>query len=410
MKKNEVFVIGGGASGLVAAIAAARNHATVTIIEHNPKIAKKLLATGNGRCNYTNVLATSENYNHPDFVKPAFDVFGPEKTVEFFESLGIIPKTEDEGKTYPLSEQASSFYDVFSYEIQRLGINVILESSVVRLTKTKQGFLIFSTDGSKYEADKVIIATGGKALPKSGSDGSGYLLAESLNHTLTKIYPSLTKLKLNYPYLKQLDGVKIPGTVELIFNNESLQKESGDVLFTSYGISGPTILQLSRKAIDLHLQHQEVFIKVQLVTQLTKSEVKKILFYDSNRPLEIALAGIINKKFIPVLMKEVKIEPMTLISNIPLKAMMKLIDFLYDWRFEVIGYKGFEDAQVTVGGIRIEEINSMTMESKIHPGLFFCGEIIDIDALCGGYNLQWAWSSGYLAGQSASEDDEHAKN
>lgn len=404
MKKNNLFIIGGGASGLVAAIIAARNQLNVTIIERNPKIAKKILATGNGRCNYTNIYATPSHYNHPEFVIPAFECFGPSETITFFEQLGIYPKTEDEGKTYPLSEQASSFFDVFAYEINRLGINVIYEATVEKITRIKQGFLLFLSDGTRYEADKVIIATGGKALPKSGSDGSGYILAEMLNHHIKHVYPSLTKLKLHYPFLKQLDGVKFPGTVELIHKNQSLQKESGDVLFTSYGISGPTILQLSRKAIELYNNNQEVIIKVILVNLLNKSDVKKRLYQDSDRPIDLALVGIINKKFIPVLLKEAKIEPNTQIAKVSLKSMQILIDLLFDWRFTVNGFKGFDDAQVTVGGVDVSEINPLSMESTLNPGLYFCGEVIDIDALCGGYNLQWAWSSGYLAGLNASKD------
>jgi len=406
MKKNNVFVIGGGASGLIAAISARYNHASVTIIERNPKIAKKILATGNGRCNYTNVFANYTHYNHPDFVKHTLEVLTPEATIQFFDTLGIAPKVEEGGKTYPLSEQASSFLDVFMYEIERLGINLICDANVDKITKTSQGFTIHLTNGTHYEADSIVLATGGKALPKSGSDGSGYALAENLGHSLTKIFPSLTKLKLDYPYLKQLDGVKIPGTVELIHQDKFIQTETGDVLFTSYGISGPTILQLSRKAIDLHLRHEDVYIKVILINEMTKSQVKKRLYLYPDKPIDISLIGLINKKFIPVLLKEANIFNLSSkVFDLSPKEINKLVELLFDWRFKMIGYKGFEDAQVTAGGVNISEINPITLESKIVKGLFFAGEILDIDGLCGGYNLQWAWSSGYLAGLSASQGE-----
>jgi hypothetical protein len=406
VSNKKIIVIGGGASGLVAAIAAKYSNSMVTILERNPKIAKKILATGNGRCNYTNVLATEFNYNHPEFVKPALQVLNPEATIQFFETLGIVPKVEDNGKTYPLSEQASSFLDVFMYEINRSNINLICDTFVENITKKGNTFIIKDSNGNQYTADAVILTTGGKVLPKSGSDGSGYGFAQSLGHTITHVFPSLTKLKLDYPYLKQLDGVKIPGKAELIYQNQSLQTETGDVLFTSYGISGPTILQLSRKAIDLHLNHQEVFIKVTLVNELSKADVKRRIYQFSDKSIEMCLVGLINKKFIPVLLKEVGIhDSSTEISQISPKSIHKLVELLFDWRFKVIGYKGYEDAQVTAGGITIDEVNPMTMESKLIKGLYFAGEILDIDALCGGYNLQWAWSSGYLAGISASLGD-----
>ncbi len=403
VSNQKIIVIGGGASGLVAAIAAKYSKADVTILERNPKIAKKILATGNGRCNYTNVLATEYNYNHPEFVKHALQILNPEATIQFFETLGIVAKVEENGKTYPLSEQASSFLDVFMYELNRLKINLVCDTFVESITKKGNTFTIIDSYKNQYTADVVILTTGGKVLPKSGSDGSGYGLAQSLGHTITHVFPSLTKLKLDYPYLKQLDGVKIPGKAELIYQNQSLQTETGDVLFTSYGISGPTILQLSRKAIDLHLNHQEVYIKVTLVNELSKADVKKRIYQFSDKSIEMSLIGIINKKFIPVLLKEIGVlDSQTEISQIPPKLIHKLVELLFDWRFKVIGYKGYEDAQVTAGGINIDEINPLTMESKLVKGLYFAGEVLDIDALCGGYNLQWAWSSGYLAGISAS--------
>jgi predicted Rossmann fold flavoprotein len=403
MKQTNIVIIGGGASGILAAIIARRNKANVTILERNLKIGKKILATGNGRCNFTNADATKDHYNHPDFVSKALSVFSAKMTMEFFESLGIAPKIEDLGKTYPLSEQASSILDVLVYEINRIGVKVVTEAYVKMIQKTNNGFKIQLENGTLFEADKVIISTGGKAMPSSGSDGSGYALAQSMGHHVTRIFPALVKLKLDSPYLKNLDGVKIQARVHLMHRNQILQEEEGDVLFTKTGISGPTILQLSRKANALLAEKQEIWIKVILVNQLTRADVEKRLSLSLNKPVDFSLVGLIHKKIIPSLLKEAGIhDHAMLVSALSPKEKSKLIQLLFDWRFLVIESHGFEDAQVTAGGIEIQELHSDTLESKLVKGLYFTGEIIDIDGLCGGYNLQWAWSSAYLAGKSAS--------
>jgi len=399
----KICVIGAGASGLLAAISAKEHGADVFLLERNSKIGRKILATGNGRCNYTNVDATSNHYNHPSFVSSIFEQFGPDKTIKFFERLGIEPKIEDEGKTYPLSEQASSIVDVLAYELDKLSIKVFYESLVNSISINYNQYYIKANDQT-YIADKVIIATGGKALPKSGSDGNGYILAQSLNHDITSIYPSLVKLKLDYPYLKQMDGVKIKASAELMHNNVSLHHEYGDVLFTKYGISGPTILQISRKANELLNQKEEIYIKVSIIKELEFKDLIERFKNFNERPIDMALIGLVHKKLIHPLLKEANIhnfhEPVKKVEH---KKLMKLIHLLRDWRFLVVGSKDFDEAQVTAGGIKIDDIDPMTLESKLHKGLYFTGEVLDIDALCGGYNLQWAWSSGYVAGKYASK-------
>ena len=397
---NKVIIIGGGASGLMAALASQKEGSDVIILERNQKLGKKILATGNGRCNFTNVDATELHYNHPYFVKTVFEQMSPKKTLTFFEELGIIPKVEDEGKTYPLSEQASSIVDVLVYEIERLGIKVVYEAKVMMIEKHKV-FKVTLEQGSTYEADKVILATGGMAMPKSGSDGIGYQLATSLGHKLTPIFPALVKLELESPHLKALDGVKFPSTVELIYEGSSIQSEYGDVLFTRYGISGPTILQISRKANALMQENKEVMIKVCLVNGPDKRDVAKRFSQQSSKTVEMSLIGLINKRIIHPLLKELNINPHHLVKDLAKNDLNQLINLLFDWRFKVIGSKDFDDAQVTAGGIMIHDINPQTLESKIVKGLYFCGEILDIDGLCGGYNLQWAWSSGYISGKYA---------
>lgn len=403
MKQPDIIIVGGGASGILAAIIARRNGANVTILERNSRIGKKLLVTGNGRCNYTNSLATRDDYNHPDFVTPALNAFGPDSTIEFFDKLGILPKTEDEGKTFPLSEQASSFLDVALYELGRIGVEVITDAYVQSIIRSKAGFAVFLADGTKLETNKVIIASGGKAMPRSGSEGSGYVLAQTFGHSVTEVFPALTKLKLESPYLKQLDGVKFSGTAELIHNDRLIQKESGDILFTKYGISGPAILQLSRKANELFLAGEKVIIKVIIIHNLDFQTIRNRLENSLDKPIDFSLVGIINKRLIPAILKEAGIQKQNAsLSSLSKEEIEKIIRLLFDWRFVVKGSMGFDDAQVTAGGVDVTEIDPLTMESTIVPGIYFAGEVMDIDGRCGGFNLQWAWSSGYLAGTSAS--------
>jgi len=403
MNKTNIFVIGGGASGVLAAIVAKRNGASVTILERNSRIGKKVLVTGNGRCNYTNVLTNVSDYNNQEFVKYGLDIFNPQETMNFFSDLGIVPKIEKEGKTYPLSEQASSIIDVFLYELKRLDIEVVSNALVYNVIKRKQNFQIFLNDGRSFDCDKVILATGGKALAVTGSDGSGYDIAKKLGHKIIEPFPALVKLKLESPYLKHLQGIKMPAKVELIHKDIVLQKEEGDILFGNYGISGPTILQISRKANELFLKGEKVYIKIILVSSLTKKEVYSRFITSRDKPVDFSLVGLINKRYISAIIKESKIEKQNvLVRDLSDKQLNKLVSLLFDWRFLVKGSKGFNDAQVTAGGVSLKDIDNETMESKIVNGLYFTGEVMDIDGRCGGYNLQWAWSSGYLAGMNAS--------
>lgn len=402
MTKYDVIIIGGGASGIFAALAAKEQNASVCLLERNPRIGKKILVTGNGRCNYTNVTATANDYNHPDFVSKTFQVFSPAATLAYFQNLGIVPKVEELGKTYPLSEQASSIVDVFLYRLQVLGVDVVCDALVQDLKQKNHVFTLTLQNGTEYLADHVILATGGRAMPGSGSDGVGYNLARKLGHTITPVFPSLVKLKLESPYLKALDGCKISGKVQLIHHQTVMQEEVGDILFTDYGISGPTILQLSRKANELMAKNEAVSLKIILISSLNRIDLIKRFELAKDLPLDFSLIGLIHKRLISPLLKEAGIlKQNTLVSDLSQGEIHRIIDLLFGWNIPVSGTKGFEDAQVTAGGIATTEINPETMESIKVPGLYFAGEIIDIDGRCGGYNLQWAWSSAYVAGTHA---------
>ena len=407
-KKQRIFIVGGGAAGMMAAISARRQGAEVTILEQNPRIGKKILATGNGRCNFTNIYTDVSCYHgiNPKFAYTALANFDSEAAIDFFEGLGIAHKVEENGKVFPMSDQASSVLDVLMYELRRLDVTIFCDTCVTKILPKNNTFEIRTAQGRVFRADKVILTAGGKAMPSSGSNGNGFTLAKELGHTMTDIFPGLVQLKLDGPYFKQLDGVKIVGTAELLHSNKSLAKERGDILFTNYGISGPPILQLSRKAAELLRVNKEAVLKITIIDRISKEELISLIEtrFNNNpeKTIAFSLVGLINKRLIPVLLKEAGItnlnHPVSSLSN---KEREKIMMQLTDWRFKIRGTKSWASAQITAGGIDTNEINQHTMESKIIHGLFFAGEMIDIDGQCGGFNLQWAWSSGFIAGQNA---------
>ncbi|NLY84861.1 MAG: NAD(P)/FAD-dependent oxidoreductase [Tissierellia bacterium] len=403
---NKVIVVGGGAAGMMAAISARYHGADVLILERNDRVGKKLLATGNGRCNYTNRYLSINNYHgeNPKFAYSALSQFNVDMTIEFFERLGITPAVEENGKVFPLSFQASSVLDVLRYEIEDKGIEVITGAYVVDIKKERK-FIITLKDNRRFKADKVILATGGMALPASGSDGNGYSLCKKLNHTITDVFPGLVKLKLDSNILKSVDGVKFLGIAGIYVDNRLILEDKGDILFTSYGISGPPILQLSRTALQYMNEGKEVTLKVSIIHSKTEDELFDYLCkrfeYMPRKTVEIALIGLINKRLIIPILKELNIDKNKRTSNLSKEEIRGISRILTSWSFKVIGSKSFSDSQVTAGGVNTNEINSQTMESKIVKGLYIVGELLDIDGDCGGFNLQWAWSSGYVAGLNA---------
>ncbi|MGI6629630.1 MAG: NAD(P)/FAD-dependent oxidoreductase [Bacillota bacterium] len=406
--KKHVIIVGGGASGIVAAISAKRMGAQVTILERNPRIGKKILATGNGRCNFTNINTNINCYSgkNPQFISNALSLFGVKETIEFFEKLGIAHKVEEQGKVFPMSDQASSILDVLLYELNRMEINIICNAFVKRITRHHETFKIETENQSSYNGDAVIIATGGKAMPSTGSDGNGYRLAENFGHTITHIFPGLVQLKLEGGFFKQIEGVKFVGSAEILHQNQSIAKDRGDILFGNYGVSGPPILQISRKAGELLSQNKEPVLKISIIDSLSKEDLAKLLFKrfqnSKGKTLDFCLVGLINKRLIPVILKEAGFQDLKIpAAKLSSPEQERIAHILTDWRLKIRGTKGWTSAQITAGGINTEEINPLTMESALIPGLFFAGEIIDIDGMCGGYNLQWAWTSGFIAGQNA---------
>ncbi|ABR47536.1 HI0933 family protein [Alkaliphilus metalliredigens QYMF] len=413
MNKKEtktILVIGGGAAGMIASIAATRQGAQVIILEKMNRVGKKILATGNGRCNLTNIHTDLIHFhgNNVQFIRSVLGQFSVEETINFFEYLGIAHKVE-EGKVYPFSDQAASVLDVLRYEMNQLGVKEHCDAEVREIHATKQGFTLALSNGKQIKGDRIIVTTGGKASPQLGSNGSGYDLVKPFGHLLIPPFPALVQLNLKAHFLKALKGVKFNGLAEVNSNNKSLRREEGEILFTDYGISGPPILQLSRKAGEVLQNKEKPWIQLDLFPHLTTEELKEQLMirlgYQPEKPLDFALIGLLNKRLIPVVLKETKIQPIQKLSHeVSDEEMNRLVSFLKGWRIEIEGTQDWKQAQVTAGGIDVNGINPKTLESKLVPGMYFAGEILDIDGDCGGFNLQWAWSSGYIAGEQAATE------
>lgn len=406
---KKIIVIGAGSSGMISAIVAKENGADVLLLEKNTRVGKKLLATGNGRCNYTNQNIDIKNYHgdNPKFAYGALKKFNAQQTMDFFERLGITPAIEDGGKVFPLSFQSSSMLDVLRYEIENLNIDLITEAEVVDIKKDDD-FKVILKDNRIFKGDRVILATGGMAMPKSGSNGSGYKLAKSLGHSMTDIFPGLVQLKLEGNIFKGIKGVKFKGIARLYKKGKLLIEDYGDILFTDYGISGPPILQISRTALYNINKNKEVELEISIIHTKSFEELKIYLenrfSFMPKKSIEEALIGMINKRLILPILKEVNIDKKKNVANLSKDELVRLTNILISWKFKIAGSLSFSDAQVTAGGINTREIDNRTMESKLVKGLYIVGELLDIDGDCGGFNLQWAWSSGYIAGINAAMD------
>lgn len=403
----KIAVIGGGASGLTAAIAAAKNGAEVTIYEKMNRVGKKILATGNGRCNYTNMNLSKECYHSKNLTltEDVMKFFDLEKTLIFFNELGILPLVDESGKVYPNSLQASSVLDVLRYEIKRLKVEEMTDFNVTALRKGKDKFSIIGND--TITADRVVLATGGKASPQFGSDGKGYEIAKSLGHEIIEPFPALVQLKLKGKYFKRIAGIKFDGTVKAYAGDKLIREEKGEILFTDYGISGPPILQISRKVIEELNKNSKTYLAIDMFPNHSNLKLYDILQDRFRRidykTIEEAMIGLINKKLIPVVLYEAGFDELNkLCGKLNKKEIYKIIDILKGWKFEVAGHNSWQQAQSTAGGIKLSEVNPKTLESLKVKGLYFAGEILDVDGDCGGFNLQWAWSSGYTAGYFSS--------
>ncbi|MBQ8954877.1 MAG: aminoacetone oxidase family FAD-binding enzyme [Clostridia bacterium] len=414
----DIAVIGGGASGLMAALAAhdASPALKIGVLERLPRVGKKLMATGNGRCNLTNMNASPADY-HGDvaFMQSAMSRFPPSAVLERFKSCGVWPLVEDDGRVYPMSAQASSVLDALRLSLSERGVAEICEFEAAALEKIGKGWLIRGKDGREARTRRVILAAGGMTAPSLGGSASGYRLLEALGHRVTPRLPALVQLKTDPAAVRALKGIKYDGQIDILVDGRLTRSETGEVLFTEYGLSGIAVMQLSRVASMALARRNKPAVSVRLhILPFSEDQARSMLEARRaslpNRPLENFLTGLVNKRLGQTLVK--------LACPLPLAApasalsgghIAALASQLAGWELAVTGTQGFEQAQVTAGGVKCDGFDPNTMESLQAPGLYVAGELYDIDGDCGGFNLQWAWASGLVAGEAAARsiDDKH---
>lgn len=405
MMNRNVAVIGGGASGMMAAIAAARAGASVVIFEKNDRVGKKILATGNGKCNFSNRCMGAEYYYGSGSVRMAdcLKKFGTEETVHFFERLGMRIKDRN-GYLYPESGQAATVLDLLRRELERLQIEV-RTGSRAECIRRKGKKLEVLAGGSSSHWDAVIIACGGKAAPKTGSTGDGYALAKKLGHTICEPVPALASLLCEGDFWKGIAGVRCEAEIELLVDGKAVQTQNGELQLTDYGVSGIPVFQLSREAAYALRAHRSVSIRIDFMNGFSEEAYRRFWRErfdrtDPRQTMEDFMLGMLHKKLIFMLLKKAGIRADESCGGVSAKKREELQRLCRKFTVKVQAANSFEQAQVTAGGVLFSEV-SQELESLLQPDVFFAGEVLDVDGICGGYNLQWAWTSGRIAGEAA---------
>lgn len=406
--KYDVLVLGGGACGIMAALTAKDAGAKVCILEKNSLLGKKILATGNGRCNFTNQYQDNSCYRsgNMDLVLDVLSSFNLERTLVFFSNIGILSKSKD-GYYYPRSNQAASVRYCLEKAVMAKGVDFSLNTEVLSITSTDEGFLVQTSRG-EFVGGKCILCTGGKASPKSGSDGFGYKLAKRMGHHIVKPLPALVQLKCKEKYLKDLKGVRALGKVSLYVDDVEVAEDSGEIQFTKDGISGIPVFNISKFATKALDEKKYVMASLDLFYDFSFDVLcthlsQQLLYRSYPVTIKDGLLGMLHEHLIPVVLKELSLNPDESVYTLTEENIRQLAGFLKDWRFFIMGSNDFDSAQVTGGGVKMDEVSNH-LESLITPGLYFAGEVLDVDGICGGYNLQWAWSSGYVAGHFCMEN------
>lgn len=400
-----VSIIGAGAAGMAAALAVSENpNVHVVLLERQTRVGRKLQATGNGRCNLTNMYATLEKYHgeDPNFVKAALSTMGPEETVSWFRSLGLFTVAEDSGKVYPYSDQANSVVDVLRLALDRPNVELRTGFEVQKIKREQAGFSVVG-NGETVFCDKVIVACGGLAGTKLGGSMSGYKLLGKLGHKSTRLRPSLVQLKSDWNGLASLKGVRANCNVKICNNDKVFAQSNGELQFTDYGLSGPVIFEISRDVCQAEGKWAAILDLLPdcTVDELTEELQRRV---KTNLVIEELLTGILHNRLGRVLTRAAGVKGKLAVAELNCEEISAIVNAVKAFEILLTEPMGMENAQVTAGGVHTREFDPETMESHLIPGLYACGEVLDIDGDCGGYNLQWAWSSGYLAGRNAGKD------
>ena len=407
MRAYKVAVIGGGASGLCAAIqAACTGYGPVAVFERLPRAGKKLLTTGNGRCNLSHENAVEHPYHNAAFAKHTLNKYDVDATRAFFRRLGILTITDAEGRLYPMSNTAASVLDALRFECVKRGVDILCEHRVTSLRKNSERFEIACADDRFFTAQAVILATGGKAAPVHGSDGSGFRLLTQLGHSVTPVFPALVQLRTDETYPRQLKGLRAAANITVCINSKPVAEASGEVQFTEYGLSGIASMEVSR-AVSAHFAKgdtDDCYAQLDLVPSLSLPELENFLVDTAaeHPDLEIGklLFGLLPGRLSMMICKASGLYSFSkTAATLTGDNLRAVADCAKRFRLDIKGVQGFENAQVTAGGADVSEFNPLTLQSCKVINLYCCGELLDVDGGCGGFNLQWAWSSGLLAGE-----------
>lgn len=410
---NTVGIVGGGAAGMMAAVTAARRGGKVTLLEGNDRLGKKILSTGNGKCNLGNEKLGASDYHtgRPDMLEEFLGQFGTADTVSFFRGIGLMTKSRG-GYLYPVCEQAAAVLDVLRHEVRAAGVEVVTDFKAGAIERSRRAglFRVHGNGGSccRRSFERVILACGGRAAPKTGSDGSGYLLAGQLGHSLVPTVPALVQLRCREEYLKAVAGVRAEAQISVYCQGKRAAEERGELQLTEYGISGIPVFQLSRTVNYILAEGQIPEIVVDFLPDYTQEEFKA-LYQDrkllrEQRTVEEFFTGMLHKKLMLLFIKLAGLKPGEPAGQADERKLNRVFELCRRWTLHAIGSNSYDSAQVCAGGVPLEEVTG-GLESRLVPGLYFAGEILDVDGRCGGYNLQWAWCSGFIAGCHAAGRD-----
>ena len=419
MIQFDLIIVGGSASGLCAAIQAARckKAASIAVLEQMPRIGKKILATGNGRCNLSNVNAGGHAYRNADFAASALKKYDTQATLSFFKSLGLLTVADSEGRIYPMSNTAASVLDALRFEAERLHIQFFCGTAVKEIAVLKNGFslrCLQTPDNpekaknqaniiAEFRAKYLVLAAGGKASPVHGSDGSGFELLRQLGHSITPRFPSLVQLTTDTSLTKQLKGIRSAASIKVEIEGKIKSVAQGEILFTEYGLSGIAAMEASRAVSEYFASGCKggCCALLDLAPSLNKEDLKLFIKnFALDNPLlppERLLFGIMPARIGQVVCKACGLYNIT--GGLSEPQLNRLAEIIKEFRLQITGTKGFNQAQVTAGGADVNEFHPEFLASRKVKNLYACGEILDVDGGCGGFNLQWAWSSGLLAGE-----------